>query len=225
MSLMTDLDQYLARHYLDQDQLAAASGLPIAAIDALIDAQRVPAPAYTVTGDGQLHSHVFGALPAPGAKPGRYFHPAQLHWIGLARAGGADLKSGFTDRFATALASLNLSTWRMPDSFDAHGAPIAEGLRVRTENAWTYFLNGTFSLCVANPVSEAHIAYKEVLQEKLTQLSENGKKTRYPADQLPGMRALIADYAASAMPFSPLEYPRSSRKRLVEDLLAQLAAS
>jgi hypothetical protein len=222
---MTDLDNYLAQHYLNEEQLAAASGVSIAEIDALIDAGRIPAPAYLVSADGQLHSHVFGAMPAPGARPGRYFHPAQLRWISVARAGGADLKSGFTDRFAGALASLNLTTWRMPDSFDEQGVPIAEGLRVRTENAWTYFLNGTFCLCVANPVSEAHIAYKEVLQEKLTQLSENGKKTRYPAQELPGMRALIADYAAAAMPFSPVEYALCSRKRLVQDLLEQLAAS
>ena len=158
---MTELDNYLARHYLDAEQLAAASALPAEEIEALIRNQMIPAPAYTVSQDGQLHSHVFGAKPAPGAKPGRYFHPSQLTWIALAREPGADaatLKARFVSRFAAALATLNLTTWRMRDSFDDQGAPIAEGLRARTESAWTYFLNGTFALCVANPISEAHIA-------------------------------------------------------------------
>ena len=222
---MTELDNYLARHYLNEHQLAAASDLALKEIDALIGSQMIPAPAYTVSADGLLHSHVFGIMPAPGALPGRYFHPSQLSWIALARAPRAtpaSLKARFISRFAAALAALNLSTWRLRDCFDDGDGVITEGLRARTESAWTYFLNGTFSLCVANPISEAHIAYKEVLQEKLAQLSENGQKTSYPAAELAALRELIDAYAEAAMPFSPIEYPRSSRKRLVEDLRARL---
>lgn len=39
------------------------------------------------------------------------------------------------------------------------------------------------------------------------------------------MHELIDAYAAAAMPFSPIEYPRSSRKRLVENLRANLRAT
>jgi hypothetical protein len=224
---MTALNNYLAQYYLNEAQLASASGMRMDAVDALIRDQLLPAPAYVVTDDGKLHSHVFGAMPAPGATPGRYFHPSQLAWIALVRDAFASdagrnianqLKERFASRFAASLATLNLTTWRLHDSFSDDGAPIAEGLQARTDSAWTYFLNGTFALCVANPISEAHIAVKEVLQEKLTQLSENGSKTAYPPEQLPHMRALIDAYAAAAMPFSPVEYPLSSRKRLVENL-------
>jgi hypothetical protein len=127
--------------------------------------------------------------------------------------------------FATALATLNLSTWRMPDSFDENGAPVSDGLLVRTESAWKYFLNGTFALCVANPISEFHIAHKEVLQEKLMHQSENGSKGIYSAEQAVKMHELIDAYAAAAMFFSPIEYPRSSRKRLVEDLRKSMIAT
>lgn len=37
--------------------------------------------------------------------------------------------------------------------------------------------------------------------------------------------ALIDDYAAAAMPFSPAEYARSSRKRLVDDLRPRVEAT
>ena len=227
---MTELDTYLAQHYLDETQLAAAAAMGMDEIDALIRAGLVPAPAYVVDDGGNLCSFVFGAMAAPGSRTGRYFPPSQLGWIAIARhalAEGAEtaqarLKAQFTSRYAAALATLNLTTWRLRDSFDDRGAPIADGLLARTDSAWTYFLNGTFSLCVANSMSEAQIAWKEVLQEKLAQQSGNGSKTLLPQQQAQEMHALIDAYAAAAMPFSPVEYALSSRKRLVEDLRANM---
>lgn len=230
---MTELDHYLAQHYLDETQLAAAVAMTMEEIDALIQVRLVPAPAYVVDASGNLCSFVFGAMAAPGSRAGRYFPPSQLAWIAVAlhalaegpETAPARLQAQFASRYGAALATLNLTTWRLRDSFDDRGAPIAEGLRARTDSAWTYFLNGTFSLCVANPMSEAHIAWKEVLQEKLAQQSGNGSKTLLPQAQAQQMHALIDAYAAAAMPFSPIEYALSSRKRLVEDLRANLRVS
>ncbi len=231
---MTELNNYLAKHYLNETQLTSAAAIRIGELNALIRNGLVPGPSYVVTESGTVSSFVFGDMPAPGATPGRYFHPAQLVWTALARDAVANgdthdaqtrLKEQFTGKYAAALATLNLTTWRLRDSFDDQGVPIADGLLARTENAWKFFLNGTFSLCVANPISEAHIAYKEVLQEKLAQQSENGSKTVFSSQQAEAMRELIDAYAAAAMPFSPVEYPLSSRKRLVEDLRANLRAA
>ena len=80
-------------------------------------------------------------------------------------------------------------------------------------------------MCVANPVSAAAIAHEEVLQEKLTQSSDNGSKTMFSPQLAQATHALIDAYAAASMPFSPIEYASSSRKRLVEDLRANLRAS
>jgi hypothetical protein len=226
---MTELNNYLAKHYLNEAQLVAAGTVRIDELDALIRDRLVPAPSYVVTETGTVCSCVFGEMAAPGSTPGRYFHPSQLVWIARARdaiASGAThdaearLKEQFAAKFATALATLNLTTWRLRDSFDDDGAVIADGLRTRTDSAWKYFLNGTFALCVANPISEARIAYKEVLQEKLVQLSENGAKTVFSPQQGLAMHALIDAYAAAAV-----EYALSSRKRLVEDLRANICAS
>jgi hypothetical protein len=122
-----------------------------------------------------------------------------------------------------ALGELNLSVWRLRDSFADDGAVIAEGLAVRVDSMWEHFLWGTFGLCVANPASADEIARKEVLQEKLTVLSENGSKQHFTADEQPALLELIDAYSHAAMPFSPAEYPMCSRKRLVDDLLARLA--
>lgn len=221
---MTPLDDYLARYFLKEAQLLAAASMSGAELNALIDGALVPEPSYTVSVDGKVSSFVFGEMAAPGAMAGRYFHPSQLVWIERAREAESGLKQLFTERFASALAELNASTWRLADSFADDGTVIAEGLGARTESAWKYFLKGTFGMCVANPVSEAHIARKEVLQEMLTQLSANGSRTAFSAQEARDMDALITAYAEAAMPFSPVEYPVSSRKRLVEDLRARLHA-
>ena len=71
---------------------------------------------------------------------------------------------------------------------------------------------------MANPVSEAQIAYKKVLQEKLVRLGRNGSATWCAPQQLYAMQTLIDSHDAAAMPFSPLDYPVRSRKILVEDL-------
>ncbi|HAT31729.1 MAG TPA: hypothetical protein DCW29_13020 [Janthinobacterium sp.] len=232
--LMTNLNNYLAKHYLNEAQLASAASISIDELHALIRKRLVPAPSYVIGDRGMVASFVFGEMEAPGSTPGSYFHPSQLVWIARARhvvASGpaidaeARLKERFSANFAAALATLNLTTWRLPDSFDENGAPIADSLLTRTDSAWKYFLNGTFGLCVANPISEAHIACKEVLQEKLSQQSENGSKTMFSPQQARAMHELIDAYAASAMFFSPVEYALSSRKRLVEDLRANMRVS
>jgi hypothetical protein len=231
---MSDLDNYLSKHYLNETQLATACTMRVDDINALILDRLVPAPSYVVTDTGTVCSFVFGEMAAPGATPGRYFHPSQPVWIaralhavvsGAAHDAEARLNEQFVRNFATALATLNLTTWRLSDSFGDDGALIADGLRTRTDSAWKNFLNGTFGLCVANPNSEVHIAYKEVLQEKLAWQTEGGVKTVFSPQQVLAMQELIDAYAAAAMPFSPVEYALSSRKRLVEDLRANLRAS
>jgi hypothetical protein len=228
---MTDLDTYLARHFLDIERFAAACGISTDDLRELVRERLVPGPSYVVS-ESALSSYVFGRMPAPGAIDGEYFHPATTVWVKLARDVLRDvgrsrahdaLKQRFAANFEHALAELNASTWRLRDSFADDGALIAEGMHDRVESAWDHFLHGTFGLCVANPVSEAAIARKEVLQEKLAALSDAAIADRTSEETREVLRSIDA-YAAAAMPFSPIEYPLSSRKRLVEDLSARIAA-
>jgi Family of unknown function (DUF6058) len=224
---MTDLDRYLAQYFLNVEQFAAHCGLELDELRDLIRRKLVPAPSYVVR-DGMLLSYVFGAMPAPGAVEGEYFHPAMSVWVAKARhdlaARGAEgaqerARRGFTDDFATALRELNTTLYRLTDAFDATGRPLATGLSARLESAWEHFLHGTFGLCVANPESARDIARKEVLQEQLTALTDNGAKRTFAGDEAAAVQRLIDQYVRASMPFSPIEYSRSSRKRLVDDVL------
>lgn len=229
---MTELDHYLAEYYVNTDQLSALCEISAEELHALIQAQLIPEASYVVTASGTIHSFVFGEMQAPGAMPGHYFHRANIIWAKRARTAiaqsGQDsaqamLRQDFMENFCTALTELNVTTWRLTDSFNEDGTAIEDGLRARAESTWKYFLNGTFGLCVAHPVSEAAIANKEVLQEKLSALTENGRKLAWTQQQLAPIWELIDAYADASMPFSPIEYSISSRKRLVDDLKARLS--
>jgi hypothetical protein len=227
---MIALDDYFSQYFLTPAVLAARCDLASADLAELVAAQLVPEPSYVVEA-GTVRSRAFGAMPAPGATAGQFFHPTTAVWVQIARAlcsecstehAQSALHTRFTRNFGVALAELHANMWPLNDSFAPDGSVVAEGLHRRVELAWSQFLSGTFGLCVAEPITEAHIARKEVLQEKLTALSENGAKPVFSNVELPQLHALIDAYASAAMPFSPIEYPVSSRKRLVDDLRARL---
>ncbi len=228
---MSELDVYLSQYFLDTEQMAAASGLPVAALLTLVRERLVPGPSYVVANGATLKSYVFGEMAAGAAKEGCFFHPATAVWVDraihvIAEVGreqaGTLLRARFAERMQAALAELNDSTWRLPDCFAEDGTTIPDGIARRMQSIWAHFMHGTFGLCVANPVSEMAIARKEVLQEKLTALSANGTRFAYTADEALAMLDLIDAFADSAMPFSPIDYPISSRKRLVDDLAARI---
>jgi hypothetical protein len=185
-------------------------------------AKPYPPAIVWVVGDILL-SAAFGELDAKGAKAGAYFHPASQYWI--VRAQGISgqhiaetLQKLFYVNMAVELSHLNHSTYRMVDAFDDDGRPLAAGLEERIASYWQSFLEGIFGLCVANPVSEFEIARKEILQEKLTTLTNNGTQHDDIAINKDELLSLIGQYEASSMPFSPVEYTMSSRKRLIADL-------
>jgi Family of unknown function (DUF6058) len=224
---LTNLDSYLAKHYLEEKQFADICGISTAVLSALIAKQLIPEPSYRVSKNSTVYSYVFGEMDAPGAKAGEYFHPVNHAWVLLAQSSEFDnasslLKARFSDNFQSALAEFNQNLFRLNDSFTDDGKPIIEGLIARSETAWEHFLKGTFGLCIANPVSEYEIARKEILQEKLSALSESGLKASFTSEEVSTLLTLIKEYEMASMPFSPIEYSRSSRKRLVEDLRKRL---
>jgi hypothetical protein len=202
--------------------------LPRSEVSNLIRDRLIPKPS-SVVAKSHISSYVFGTMQADGAIDGEYFHPANTAWVAGAwkvvdevgrRAAYDELKKRFSMNLIHALRDLNGSVWRLRDSFAEDGSVIEGGLLARVDAVWVHFLEGTFGLCVLNPGSEAAIARKEVLQEKLTGLSDNGTKTSFSAEETRTVLETIDAYSKAAMPFSPVEYARSSRKRLVDDLSA-----
>ncbi|MGG6462015.1 DUF6058 family natural product biosynthesis protein [Solilutibacter silvestris] len=220
---MDAIAAYLATHFQTEAEFAAHCGITTADLRDLAGIA-APGPSYVVAANGMISSRVFGASPAGDAAPGLYFRTAASPWIALARRlnDAHAMHDAFTREFRQALTSLNQTTWRLADAFDDEGNEIPSGIERRAESAWQSFLDGTFNLCVADPSSASSIARKEILQEKLTAVTHNGSTITPDAISRTELHALVLDYAGSCMPFSPAEYPHSSRKRLVDDLLTRL---
>ncbi|MEG2804569.1 DUF6058 family natural product biosynthesis protein [Stenotrophomonas sp.] len=207
------LENYLRHHFVDKPTLAAQTGIPVDALEALVAEGALPAPTY-VCGEGVITSAAFGPIAIPERLAGEYFRPEYARWIQIARQAppghAREVVIGtLTDELRDALR-----TW-----FDT-----AEDVERRVVAYLPHFDSGTFGLCVADPATGAGIVRKEVLQERLVALTDNGNDATPPGIARDALLQLIDDYAAAAMPFSPAEYERSSRKRLVEALRPRVAS-
>lgn len=208
------LKTYLQTHFVTKPALAALCDVSEERLDALIAGGAAPHATY-VCGSGRIRSAVFGELPADDRIEGEYFRPEYVRWIRIADSA----PSGHEREALVTVLRGELEAALAP----ALGDPALA--RQKAAAFLPYFFDGTFGLCVADPSSGAGIAEKELLQERLVELTGNGSKVADTADENHQLLALIDAYARSSMPFSPAEYPRSSRKRLVDDLRVKAMAS
>lgn len=208
------LEHYLQQHFVDKATFASLSGITVARLNELLAAKAIPEPTYVCDGN-MIRSAVFGAIATEEALSGEYFRPECAKWTRIAdQAASGNARdavlSALTAELATGLRA-----------YFADAAMIDGKIQAFLPHFW----NGTFGLCAADPASGIGIARKEVLQEKLTALTENGRNPSPAGVAKSALLQLIDDYASSAMPFSPAEYARSSRKRLVDDLRPRVASA
>lgn len=226
------VERYLRERFLDAPALAGHCGIDEDALSRLIASGLAPGPSYDVDTAGTMRSRVFGAVEAPGAPAGRWFNPAMAPWVmrGLAALGaqGGDsaaaaaatmMEYTFRAGYRAALLAVHADEGPIPGFADADGRFDEAAFDAQFPSLWEHLLAGTFGLCVADPVDEAHIAAKETVQARLTHLTGNGARRDFSEAEKTTARALIERYRRLSTPFSPAEYARSSRKRLVDDLL------
>jgi Family of unknown function (DUF6058) len=163
-------------------------------------------------------------MSALGCKPGVYFHKKTIAWVKRAQLGGSgvSLKSEFVVNYSGQVIELHSVLGKLQGCFSIHGEPLADEITKRAEEAWRYLMDGTWGLCAADPSCERGIVQKEILQEQLIAASNNGADPSAASLSKSELLALIDRYASAAMPFCPIEYPVSSRRRLVDDLRKQL---
>lgn len=206
------LQTYLQDHFVDKTIFASLAGISTDRLDQLIAIGAIPNATYVCDGVS-VSSAVFGNTPIQQPLIGEYFRPECVRWARIAD----QAPSGSESEAVMAELKNELRT-ALQGHFESDDA-----IESRIQSYLPYFLDGTFGLCVADPSTGAGIARKEVLQEKLTALTANGSQPAPAGTTKEELLKLIDDYADSAMPFSPAEYERSSRKRLVDDLRPAVA--
>ena len=215
---------YLDQFYLDDQAVLTALEFSVDELNAFLDQQILPAPSYVVRAQ-RLSSVVFGDLIELPISDTRYFHrgllPEMQRRVLMAQRLGvaaalAEIEQSFRDECKQALRAWHMSTddqhWPLHDCFDKDGGVIFEALQKRLGDFWRYYQQGVFGLCVSDPSSIGTIVEKELLQEALTQLMDSDAKGHRDLHQIP---TLQQRYAKACMPFTAIEFPRSSRCRLL----------
>lgn len=201
------LESYLEKYFVDKPAFAALSGITLERLDQLVCAGAIPGATYTCNGIS-IVSAVFGTIPIDEPLKGEFFRPECVRWARIADGAAAGSER------AAVLAVLEDE---LAASLGDHGY-AGDVVEAKVRDYLPGFFNGTFGLCVADPSTGAGIVRKEVLQQTLVEITADGRAPSPPGHAKEDLLTLIDDYARSAMPFSPAEYARSSRKRLVDDL-------
>jgi hypothetical protein len=222
------LATYLAENYCSLEDLACGADVSAKQIEDLIDQALVPGCSYEVTSDKCLKSFVFGSIAGAIAPVGRYFAASNVSWIRRAldllnRCGPAtahaQFDAEFEERYVEALRARMVPGEDLPGVSLPNDKVSEETWRSGLASTLKHFRAGTYGVCVRDCDCEDRIARKEIAVERLSCLTNDGTRRNFAAQELSQVRLAICEYNAIAMPFSPLDYPMSSRKRLIAGLL------
>ncbi len=217
---------YLAENFVGRSELAERCSISVGDLTAAIERGILPRPSYVVAGD-TLHSSAFGPIQSPGLQAGDYFHRDMALWTegataivarhGLDKAAEA-MKQAFLDELSEEFPALVEAGLTPPPCLGESGgldATLTSGWLV---SHWDAHIQGIFGVCVRRPGSIRQILLKETLQSMLSALTDNGARLAYSTEERRALDPLISQFAQACAPFTPVEYPRTSRKRFVEDL-------
>ncbi|WP_346836493.1 DUF6058 family natural product biosynthesis protein [Microbulbifer sp. SAOS-129_SWC] len=218
------LQDYLNQHYITRKELLARLDITPLELDSAIAAGMLPACSYRVQ-DGSVTTAVFGRHPAPDCSDGEYFTPAATTWYrnSLHLLGDSAKKEStaaqllmqdFIDSYIK-----SAQTHPMFRSAFANLLTEPQALEQMATDTWGNHCQGTYGVCVIAPDSVEQIQTKQAAVQRLIDFTDDARKTSYSAAERIELRKLIQSYNTVAMPFSPADYPFSSRKRLVDDLV------
>ncbi|WMW80755.1 DUF6058 family natural product biosynthesis protein [Undibacterium cyanobacteriorum] len=235
---------YLDQFYISDLDLMQAWSVAREEFDHLLSEGVLASPSYWIHA-GRLHSVVFGDLEASDLADQQFFHrdlreDMQARFVYWREHGVAATLAHFEQRFKqhclAALLNWQQQRWPLQDCTNDDGERCESALQERANKYWDYLQQGIFGLCVQQAGSVSHIVEKELLQERLsllyqsqTELAEStsasSEEPSFAQTKSCSSASTIAElqtnYARACMPFSPVEYPRSSRYRLLELLQSE----
>lgn len=161
----------------------------------------------------------------------RFYAPAVAHWIKIAEEFAAQLsledvateiKTTFRAEYQRSLLELDARDAELMGCLTSEGQLDEAKFHGIFEELWTHWLQGTYGLCVRSALSPRDVLRKELAVARLTRLTLDGKKRVFAASERAEVLEAIREYDPAAMPFAPHDYPFSSRKRLVDDVMPRL---
>jgi len=224
--------QYLRGRFLTLDQLAERAGVAPQRVLELAAHQCIPRHSYEVKRILAVSSFISADVPIREEALTRFYAPAIVQWIKAAEglAGrmplgevGLQVKARARAEYREGILELDNHA-NLMGCCTKHGELDEARFDVVFEEMWTHWAQGTYGLCVKSPLSVKDILRKDLAVARLARLTGDGKKESFSPDERAEVLRAMREYDAVAMPFAPHDYPRSSRKRLVDDVLPRLLA-
>lgn len=208
--------KYLHENYLDKNELALDCGTNEEFIDKAIAAHAFPQPSYLLKGQFTVQSHINSVSEVRSVETS-YFPKSSKKWLLLVlelskkndlSAVSYEIKQSFETQYLSELSG--------------------KGVTDKTEqeemlnNTWKHFLLGTYGVCVIDTSEVSNIVSKQFAAMDLTKLTDNGKKTKFEEDEREKVELAISEYNKFTTSFGPWEYKKTSRKRLVDDVMKKI---
>lgn len=221
--------QYLHNHFVTLSQVAEESHVSPERVLTLVEHRCIPRHAYEWTEKVCIRNGVFGEHVLQ--EEATLFYPRAsvllvLRAEDFARTQGlhevaSAMKTWMKEHFQKRFQSLAEARVAFPHCFLKNQLDPQAFAR-QFEEVYRDWIDGVHGICVTDAASPATVATKEVLQTYLSLQTANGTRTEFTSEERERLTAAVEQYAQVLMPFSPHEYPRTSRKKWVDDLTTQL---
>lgn len=193
---MTDLIDYLSRHFLSEAQLLAAAGIDAPILQDLQARRMAPLPAYRL----RLAAHCDSFF-------GPHEEEHALHFYATGTPAWLAAVANLAGEHAAFEAFARRHQARLHELAPGAGADVAA--------AWANFLDGTYGLCTRSGLPE-EIAAKEWAAGMIEAIIAQGVADAADEHELAMLRHAVDTLDAASSAFAPHERERSSRRRLVD---------
>lgn len=221
---MKNLEQqdYLNEYFISRIELEQTLGVDNNELTELIRCGVIPSWSYKIE-YGILYSHVFKFIQVSNCRDDEYFSPYVIDWYYHNLTLFPDYKA--TENIKKKLRSQFLDAYmeevNANESFKKAFPEIIENpesFQRRANDTWLHHLLGTFGVCVKKPSCIRQIIKKQVAVSVLCKVTNDGERSEYTDNELIELYKWFDAYDKVAMPFSPADYDKSSRKRLVDNV-------
>lgn len=224
----SELQNYLDKHFISRSQLKQILGVRNDELIELISKGMIPAWSYKIE-NGYSYTHVFGQSPVSKCRNGEYFSPFVIDWYNdnLTLFPDHQTTNNLEEKLRSKFIESYIAEAYTNESFKNYLKEVIDNFQTIQEyanNSWQHHLEGTYGVCVNKPSCVARIIKKQVAVVALSKITNNGVKRSYTEKELTELHKCIEEYNKVAMPFSPVDYEKSSRRRLVVSVLENLVA-
>lgn len=222
--------EYLSTHFLTLAQLSQKTGVFQEEILLWIDRKWLPRHSYEVSSYLCVSSGVFGETPLPHTTL-CFYAKGLLPLIERIKTLAPKLsqsslavmiQESFQTAYQKAFVALEAHWYGFLEYFPFDGHPPGTSFSLYLQAIYQDWLQGHCGICVTHCERAEDIARKDIFQNHLKILTHDGKKEHFSSAEKQQIYFAVQQYRSVAMPFGPHDYPLSSRKKLVDDVMTRL---